>query len=459
MSFGINIVGDASQNVAEVNDSKELKVALSQAAADAGFVKMLDSEGNDILVTEHGYLNVSTDDLIFVEQVDGAALNTNKWITSVSTMTVAQATGYITLNNAGSVATGAYAILQSIRSIPLFSYLPLRIAFNAMTTQLPQPNVTTEIGVGTVSGVSAPTDGAYFRWSPDGTFRGVINNGVTETLSAALTPPPINDATLLEIVLVEDLVQFIIDDEVVATVEVPIAGSYPTNSGRLPLFARVYDAGSAPSAASKLAIGQVVVVQQGLSQSKPWADVLNSLGLGAYQSPVTPFGQNANHANSTSPTSASLSNTTPGYATLGGRYQFAAPVGAATDFAIFCFQVPAGYQLYIKGIMISAVNMGAAVAGSATILDWFLGVNASAASLATADGAGTWAPRRVPIGIQAFKSGDPIGTVAQELVRVLDPPYVIDGGRYVHIGVQVPLGTATASQIIKGDVMINGYFE
>ena len=44
----------------------------------------------------------------------------------------------------------------------------------------------------------------------------------------------------------------------------------------------------------------------------------------------------ANHANSTSPSSATLANATAGYSTLGGRFQFAAILGAATDYARFC---------------------------------------------------------------------------------------------------------------------------
>jgi hypothetical protein len=36
---------------------------------------------------------------------------------------------------------------------------------------------------------------------------------------------------------------------------------------------------------------------------------------------------------------------------------------------------------------------------------------------------------------------------------------VVDGGRFFHIIVQVPVGTATVSQVIRGDVMVNGYFE
>ena len=38
-------------------------------------------------------------------------------------------------------------------------------------------------------------------------------------------------------------------------------------------------------------------------------------------------------------------------------------------------------------------------------------------------------------------------------------PLVIESGRYLHLIVQVPVGTATGSQVLRGDVMVNGYFE
>lgn len=458
MSWFFNLLGKTSGNVAEVNASSEVLVALSPNVTTAGFAKILDANGDPINTTEAGYVNVSQDELIFVEQVDGAALNTNRWATSTSGMTIAQTNGFIQLNSGAATTSGNYAVLTSIRSIPLFSYLPLKVTFNGYTSANPQANAIMEVGVGMVAGTSAPTDGAFFRWNAAGEFRAIMNTGGVETPSSALALPPINVTTLFEIVIVEDLVNFLVDDVLIATIQVPAAFAFPTNSGRLPLFARSYTTGVAASA-PEIFIGQVVVVQQGLSQEKPWDETLSSLGQSACQSPLTPFGQTANHANSTSPTSATLSNTAAGYATLGGRFQFAAPAGAATDYALFAFQVPAGYQFYVKRLAISTMNTGAIGGLTGTILDWSVGVNANAVSLATADGAGTWAPRRIPVGLQSFAISAAIGTMANDLSRNFETPLVVDGGRYLHIIVQIPVGLATVSQIIRGDVMINGYFE
>lgn len=443
-----------------VNAENAIPVSLTSIEANAGFAKLLDSLGEQINTTENGALNTSTDSLLFYEQVDGAAVNINRWVQSVSGMTIVQGSGFITLNAASAVTANAYAILTSVKNIPLYGHLPLRTTFNMRTPVIAQANMTIEFGIGTCATNAAPTDGAFFRWSPNGNTYCVISNGGVETLSANIGPIDTAEAEIFDIVLVEDLVQFQIGDVTVATVEVPPGQAYPTASGRLPVFSRVYNSSSVPSAAPQLLIGQIVVVQEALNQTREWREALALLGSAAYQSPVTPFAQTANHANSTSPTSASLSNTAAGYTTLGGRYQFAAVASAATDFALFAYQVPAGYQLVVTAVVISCASTGAI--GSAvtpTIIDWGLGVNSSAVSLATVDGATTWAPRRIPLGVQSFVLTAAIGALAGDIVRTFDPPLVIDSGRFFHVICQLPLGAATASQIFRGNVYINGFFE
>lgn len=453
--MAIQLQGGTSLIVADVDTSKRLTVAAS----------VLDKDGNPILVTEDDHLMISPEALLFYEQVDGAAVNLLKWVQNSTTMTIAQAAGFITLNNSAITTVTTNANITSVRQLPLYGTKPLRLQINAKTNVGPQANATMELGLGFVATNAAPTDGAFFRWASDATFRAVVNRGGTETQSAALTAPPVADSTLFEIILVEDLVQFFVDDVLVATVTTPVTAAYPVDSGHQPVFARTYTGGSAPGTAPQMLIGQVVAIQESLNSNKLWKEMLVSLGQGSYQSPVTAFAQTANHANSTSPASATLSNTAAGYTTLGGRYQFAAPAGAATDFALFGFQVPTGYQLYVTGVAITAMNTGAALAGSATILDWSVGVNSSAVSLATADATGNvWGPRRIGLGMQGFPLAAPngpiqIGDVAPDIVRAFDPPLIVDSGRFFHVIVQVPVGTATGSQVIRGDVTVTGYFE
>lgn len=467
----IQLFDSVTGETVKVDTNRRLNINLPEDAASAGFAKIISTDGNSIVVTENGALLTSMDSVAFFEQVDGSTVNTNVWSTSVSGMTMAQASGYITLNSGTAVTANAYAILNSIKNIPLYGTLPVKISINALVPILPEANATVELGIGAVATNAAPTDGAFFRWNTSGQFCGVISSGGAETVSVfsgtytdadgdtIVVPPVINEAEIYEITIVEDLVQFAIGDVLLGEVQVPAGLAFPTSAGRLPLFARAYNGATPPVTAPQVKIGQVVVAQEGMNQQKDWREILAELGRNSYQHPLT-YGQTANHVNSASPSSATLSNTAAGYTTLGGKFQFAAVGGAATDYALFGFQIPAGYQLKVYRCAISTVNTGAAVTVGATILDWAVGVNSSAVSLATSESPPTtWAPRRLPLGVQAFKLLDGIGQVAADLLRTFDPPLVIDSGRFFHVILQIPVGTATASQVIRGDVMIEGVFE
>jgi hypothetical protein len=253
-------------------------------------------------------------------------------------------------------------------------------------------------------------------------------------------------------------------------VATPVAASSMTDTLRQPILARIVIGAIAPGAAPQLLMGEIAVYQKLLDFNEPWPNnLVVRQGRGSSSSPITPFAQTANHANSTSPVSATLSNTAAGYATLGGRFQWAAVAGAATDYALFGYQVPAGFKLCITNVRVDTVLTGAAVATTATIFDWAIAVNSSAVSLATADsvpGAGpvAIAPRRIPLGIQGYPLAAPngpkqIGESAEVIHVSFNPPLVCEPGRFVHLILQIPVGSATASQVWRGDALIYGYFQ
>ena len=105
------------------------------------------------------------------------------------------------------------------------------------------------------------------------------------------------------------------------------------------------------------------------------------------------------------------------------------------------------------------MNTGAAVATTATWLQWALGVGASAVSLATADAAATKSSARIALGNQVFPIAAAIGAQATRIDVNLDAPLVVNATEFVHVILKMPLGTATASQIVRGVVGINAYFE
>lgn len=178
----------------------------------------------------------------------------------------------------------------------------------------------------------------------------------------------------------------------------------------------------------------------------------------AAQAPGAQFGaQTASHANSTSPTSATLSNTAASYTTLGGRWQIDDQAEAATDFALFAYQIPSTHRLLLTGVAISAVVMAAL--GGPAVLDWSLGINATAVSLATTDSGSTFGPRRIPLGVQGLVGAAPaIGLQAPDIVRQFNSPLLIEPGRYLHTILQLPEMTA-GSGVIRGDVWFDGWFE
>lgn len=459
LAQGLPIKSGASSDLAGVTATNQLQVVTPTTPSQAGYVRLTDGSHN-VVFDDEGRIDAALSTFLFNDPVDGAAVNTNKWISSQSTMTQTQASGFITLNATAIITINTYSILTSIQQHGLQYGAYVHWSANVLTPNVPQVNATMEIGLGTAATTAAPTDGAFFRWTSAGEFRAVINNAGTEITSGALTAPTANVVHHFEIRAQHGEADFFVDGVEVATLEPGAGTANITNSARLPIFFRVYAAGVAPATAPQLKIASVDVWRTTLNLVKDWKDVRALMAQGSYQSPITTFVQTANHANSTSPTSATLSNTAAGYTTLGGRYQFAAPVGAATDFALFGYAVPAGHQLVISGVTISSCNTGAAVATTATLLDWGVGLNASAVSLATSDSPPTtWAPRRIPLGMRGFVVANADGTCVPDVVGAFDPPLVVDGGRYFHVILQVPVGTATASQVIRGDVTVSGYFE
>lgn len=465
MPFSQTIKSGSSTNEADVNSDKEVHVSLNKTLSKSAYVFLAANglQGGKALTSfgPMGRLSTGVQTLEMFDPVDGATINTNIWNQPApTTFTVAQnaTTGFLVLNSGASIAINAQCQINSIKRMQLINtFVPTaRILFK--TPNVPQANATIELGFGTATGTAAPTDGAFFRWSSASEFRCVTVFNSVETTSAALTAPTANVCHTSHITFRGTQVEFFIDDVSVASVANPLGNPNPQNSSRLPIFARVYNGGTSPVTAPELHLAAVSLWRNDLNTNKLWPAQMAGIGRSSYQHPAT-YGQNTNHANSTSPTSATLSNTAAGYTTLGGRFQFAAPLGAATDFALFGFQVPADFQLIINGLRIDAVNTGAAVATTATILDWGIGANSSAVSLATTDTATTTAPRRVPLGVQSLMVGAAIGAVVETLVINFDTPIVVDGGRFFHIILQVPLGTATALQVIRGNIFINGYFE
>lgn len=469
---GFRIEGNVSGNVAEVNASNELKVALTNGATvfyenDPGTITGTPYLKSPEVSTDYR-LRVGVDSVWDDDNFNYTAQNSSKHKYTSTTMTMTWAGGFLNTNGSSITTTATAAQIQTYRHFPLQGgggvYCETALAFsNNMPTNC---NIDWGMFLPAAAGTSIPLDGVYFRANSGGVF-GVVNNNGTETTSAVFSfTPAINRVYKYNITISDSEIEFWIDDVLYAEIPKPTNTGSVFYAGSVPFAIRHHHTGVA-SAVVQAKIANYTIGVADMDNVRLWSANKAGQGLSSIQTPSGfTQGQTANYANSAAPASATLSNTAAGYTTLGGQFQFAAVAGAETDYALFGYQntTPTtsitGRNLVIRGIWIDTFNMGAAVATTPTVLQWTLGVGSTAVSLATGEAAATRAPRRITLGTQAFPIGAAVGADAGKRIDVnLDAPVVVEPGTFLHVILKMPVGTATASQIIRGIVGINAYWE
>lgn len=473
---GIRIEGNTSGNTAEVNSSNELKVTLGTTPANVGYVAIVSE--NDSGAEMAGVktlrqpetstdfrLRTGTDTLMLDETFNYAAQNSGVWQNTLTTMTLTYSGGYATLNAGSSVANAVGAMMKTYKTFPLYGGTTLYIEAVVLIVQTLQTNSVIEIGASlAATAAGAFADGVAFRYTA-GVLEAVVNYNTVETSTAISSIPTIGAAHKYSITTNERSTDFWVDDALVATIETPAAVGRPFQTGAIPMMIRTYHTG-VTSLAQQVKVASAFVSVADYNTSKPWADQTVGAGGTCLQGQAGHTqAQTANYVNSAAPASATLSNTAAGYTTLGGQWQFVAVAGAETDYALFAFQVPAttvavsGKSLYITNIAIDSFNTVAAVATTATVLQWAIGVGSTAVSLATAEAAAAKAPRRTPLGIQSFPVGAAVGQNATSIIREFRAPLVANAGEFVHVILKMPIATATATEIFRGTCSIIGYYE
>ncbi len=163
-----------------------------------------------------------------------------------------------------------------------------------------------------------------------------------------------------------------------------------------PFFVRSYNSASVPSLAVNVKVSNISISQGDMNATVSIGEQMATMQNMAIQGQTgSTMGSTANYVNSTVPATATLSNTAAGYATLGGQFVFAAVAGAETDYALFAYQVPVStaavpsQKLVISDINIAVWSQVAAIATTPTVMQWSIGIGATAVSLATADAATT----------------------------------------------------------------------
>lgn len=463
--------GGNTSGIANVDSNYNLKVALPSTKTQAGFtglVGMSDDAGAvrvPIGASSQGLLGTGQVHVDFEQGFAASAISPSVWAQQLTTMTITNTQNAAVLNAGNSVASGAVARLVSWRQAEAPRGADRICAWRAM---LPSQvtGAIVELGMFTATGTAAPTAGAFFRYASDGSLRGVsVSVSGAESTTSVISTPALNVAHDYLIWITGSAIIFQIDNAVVGSITIGDTAPSPVTSESGPFCARVYNS-AATATAQQVQLHRCIGAYYGGNYGYD-RTFLAALGgdVGSQGIVGASTGSLANWANTAAPASATLSNTAAGYTTLGGQFQFAAVVGAETDYALFAFQVPAqtatnqGRTLLIHGISIDTFNMGAASATTPTLLQWGVGYDSSAVSLATADAAATKAPRRVPIGVQSIPVGAAVGAATNTLSKVFKQPLPVNAGNFFHVILKMPVGTATASQIIRGVVGIDATWE
>lgn len=488
--------GSSAAGKANVSTTYELQVVTPTVEAQAGFVT-LSSEVDAGTVTGSRYqkalecsddyrLRVGLDAPMFSHSFEGTIIARDRLQQNDTTMTAAQASGFLSINSANATASGNACNVKTYRTFPLWGSYVIYADVWAREANDTATNCLSEWGLGYAATTATPTDGVFFRRLSGGQLRGVVNFAGSETVAdLAVGEAPSRDGAGLYsatecnhylIAVHNDEVEFWVNDTLLATIDVPATQGGPASSSELPFFARVVNSGIA-SAGRRVELGFVQIAQGDMDRNKPWPHVCAGSGGGSYTiQPGTTSGPtvlrtaatNGWPASATAKTSAAwAANTGPADGSLGGRWLSPAisTLTSEADYPLFSYLNPAGTAtlggktLHVTGIRIGETVVTTVASTNGIMLVFCAGGGSTAASFATADAAATVAPRIVPLGAQAFTSTAAVYTYAAGFDVPLEVPLVVPPGTYLHI-VCRPVGTvASNTMVVTGTVTVRGYFE
>lgn len=466
--------GSVSGNLAEVDANNRLKVNLATAATPSqvgGASFYSENDTGDITgtpslkspETDDDYrIRVSQESIFDCESINYTAQNTGKHAYRNTTMTNAwTAAGLVT--NSGNITTLATGTLfNTYAEFPILGASILYCETEGSFTQQPTTNTLVDFGIFRPNTANPynPTDGISFRLTSAGLL-GVINSNGTETQTGVFNFTYVNNQKYQFIIAMHERgVEFWIDGVLYATIDTPAGQGQPCMSASLPYAIRHAIVGGAAGSTLSFVLNDYTISVGGPNIAQT-ASILGQRVYGSYQGlSGGTMGTLATYPNGTNPTAATPSGTAltanlP--AGLGGQGIATATAAAATDLIFGSYQVPAGTvniqgrRLVLRGVMIDAVNTGAAVATTATTIQWSLAFGHTSVSLATTEAAAAKAPRRVALGYMTWPVGAAIGAGPQGgriQMDFGDAPVFVNPGEFIALVGKVMVGTATASQTI-----------
>lgn len=481
---GLRVEG-GNGNIANVTTNNELKVSLGLDPDTIGGVRLF-SENDDGSHTGVPYLKspetsldfrlrTGIDTLVFTDEFNAGAQNTANWFHRTTTMTMVQSGGFLVTNNnlTAAITTGCSIHTHRIFTLAGGSALCLEVTAGITAAPLGGQNIL--FGFGNCSSATTrPGDGVWFELTSTGLY-GIQSYGGSITPTGIIRQ--ISDFNIGQIdkyalVVNTHEIQYWCNDILLGKVECATGSAQPFLATSINAFIQQFNSSAVSgSPQAQLKVGTVSIQVQDIATNKTWAGQMAGMGLNAFQGQNGgTMGQTAQWSNTALPTAAAGTNTTAALGTgLGGLFQLNAMATSATDVIVSSYQNPLGSttqspgNLFIRGIWMDIVNTGAAVATTATILAIALAAGHNAVSLATTEAASfangtTKAPRRLPLGIAAFKVGDVIGAT-QRIAVDFETPVVVHPGEFVQVVAKPILGTATASEVFVFAIGFNAYNE
>ena len=415
---------------------------------------------------------VSQDLILDDESFNYTAQNTGKYYYLATNLSNAWSAGNLTTNANSITTVNSGSVFATYAAFPNNGTQTLSADVELAFSNQPVSNAVIEFGLGIPgSPLVAPLDGVFMRLTSAGLI-GVASNNGTETIVNF----PLSGGTDIWKYVPEKKYQFIIyhgtvkasfwvNDGVTTKLlgEIPLpAGQGRMTMGRgLQFFIKHRIVGGAAGGILQAKVGAYNVRLGGSSLSSTISTQGNRI-YGSYQGTSGgTMGGLSTYPNSTNPTAAAPSNTAltanlPGG--LGGQGAVIAAAAAATDGIWSSYQVPpvsvnsSNRRLVIRGMQLDLINLGAAVATTATSIQFSLAYGHTAVSLATTDTAASKAPRRLALGFATWPVGAAIGDqprAGKITLDLGDAPVFVNPGEFVALVGKFLVGTATASQVIN----------
>lgn len=462
----------ARSTLYDVSGSNVVVANKTVAATSQGFFPIMGLDGGAVMrpirVGDHGTQRTTSEIPLFQDGFEGSSVNGMYQSGSNVTMTFAQAAGVLTLNNGSSTTASTVAGITTMRQFPKYARQPLYIRFRAKIATLAATHELAEFGLGGHSGTTAIIpNGAFFRFKTDGTLAGVISYNGTEIATVFSATPNTTSYYFYDIVIDDDFVKFIVSDAAGAPiidqqVNIGVTTPFTFNGSHLPTFARVYADGTGGGTAQQLLISAHTVQMLDAVNNIPWPDQVAGMGRNSFNHPMSASTNGSWLSTSqlnpgVAPTAFTPSATAGGNAFLSGEAIINATGTSENLLSVLSFGVPSPYTLFVTDVHVNTpINSVAAVATSATILEFALVTNCSSSNIQVGGG------QRILIPGALF-SAQP-GTVINGLFTGSMVPWqprtpvMCLPGTYLHLATKVIVGTATASETYRLGATINGYY-